>query len=105
MPEKKGWLKEGACGGNMPHNWTSGEVFTMLRDMFAVEDMENNRLILANCVPKEWRKPGMSFGAKNLPTVFGEISYIINFNENGGYMVDFEGNADYVINERLDAHG
>jgi hypothetical protein len=97
MPENRGWLKEGASGGNMPHNWTGAEVFTMLRDMFVAEDTENGRLVLANCVPDAWRGPGNRFGVKNMPTVFGEISYMITFGDEGRYTVEFEGNADYAI--------
>ena len=103
-PVKKGWLKEGATGGNMPHNWTTSEVFTMLRDMFIVEDIKNNRLILANCVPQHWRNPGNRFGVKNMPTVFGEVSFEIIFEEGGKYSIDFKGDANFIINERMTAN-
>lgn len=89
-PDKKGWLKEGATGANMPHNWTTAEAFNMLRDMFVREDIDNNRLLLANCVPEIWRKPGNTFGVKNMPTMFGEVSYIIKFKENGEYNIDVD---------------
>ena len=92
-PDKKGWLKNCATGGNMPHNWTSAETFNMLREMFLREDTDNNRLLLANCVPEIWRKTGNVIGVKNMPTIFGEVSYTLTFKENGGYdiNVDFHG--------------
>jgi hypothetical protein len=97
---KRGWLKDGALAGNMPHNWTSAETFNLIREMFVREDFENNRLLLANFVPKIWRKPGNEFGARNIPTMFGDISFIIKFGENGDYEseVKFAGKpADYKI--------
>jgi hypothetical protein len=39
-----------------------------------------------------------------MPTVFGDISYIITFEEGGTYKVDFEGNADFIINEGLEVN-
>jgi hypothetical protein len=97
-PEKNGWLKEGAAGANMPHNWTSAETFNLIRDMFISEDSENGRLLLANCIPEIWRKPGNTVGVKNMPTMFGNVSYIITFKENGEYGIDFDGGeAKYTV--------
>ena len=98
--DKKGWLKSGALAGNMPHNWTSGEAFNLIREMFVREDIENNKLLLANFVPEIWRKSGKEFGVENMPTMFGDISYTIKFKENGEYdsEVKFSGKpAEYKI--------
>ena len=99
-PDKKGWLKDGATGGNMPHNWTSAETFNLIRDMFVYDDQDNGRLLLANCIPKIWRKPGNIIGVKNMPAMFGEVSYTITFKEDGEYEseVNFAGKpAEYKI--------
>jgi hypothetical protein len=100
-PDKKGWLKEGAAGANMPHNWTCAETFNLLRDMFVYEDSKNGRLLLACGIHKIWQIPGNSVGVKNMPTEFGEISYTIEFKENGKYDadVDFHGGppAEYGV--------
>jgi len=84
-PNKNGWLKDGASAGNMPHNWTSAEMFNLIREMFIKEDFENNRLLLANFVPDVWRKAGNEFGVENMPTMFGDVSFVIRFGENGSY--------------------
>ena len=96
-PYKKGWLKSGALGGNMPHNWTSAETFNLIREMFIKEDFENNRLLLANFVPEIWRKPGNEFGVENMPTMFGDVSFMIKFGENGTYESDVKFNGNYEI--------
>ena len=46
---------------------------------------KNNRLLLANFVPEIWREPGNEFGVEKMPTIFGDVSYIIKFKENGNY--------------------
>ena len=98
-PDKKGWLKKGAIGANMPHNWTSAEMFNLLRDMFVREDLNNNKLLLANGIPEIWRKPGNKIGVKNMPTMFGEVSYMITFKENGNYDIDYKNEtpAEYSV--------
>jgi len=99
-PDKKGWLKDEATGANMPHNWTTSETFNLIRDMFIYEDSDNGRLLLANCIPEVWRKPGNTIGVKNMPTIFGEVNYMITFKENGSYdaEVNFAGKpAEYKI--------
>ena len=95
----KGWLKQGAIGGNMPHNWTSAETFNLIREMFVREDMENGKLLLASFVSEVWRGAGCVFGVKDMPTAFGEISYTLTFAEDGSYkaQIDFDGEYEILV--------
>jgi hypothetical protein len=94
--EAKGWLdKDRAIAGNMPHNWTSGEMMTMLRDLFVVE--EGDALVLGKGVPAAWLKPGSRFGVKNLPTDLGLVSYSVEVQTNGLPKLTYVGPQNYQI--------
>ena len=69
----RGWLQKGAAGANMPHNWTSGEAFLLLRDLFVTE--EDDHLALFKGVPRTWIFPGARFGVSQLPTKLGMVSF------------------------------
>jgi hypothetical protein len=93
---RRGWLnRETATGGNMPHNWTAAEMITLIRDIFVVE--EEGYLVLGKGVPKEWLKPGCSFGVKDMPTDFGTISYTVKIDSSGNANLEYHGPNNYKI--------
>lgn len=91
--DRRGWLGSAALGGNMPHNWTSAEMVNLIRTIFVVE--EDEQLVLGKGVPKEWLKPGSSFGVKDLPTDYGIISYTVNVLDNGEIEMEYKGPENY----------
>lgn len=88
----RGWLQEGAAAANMPHNWTSGEMALLLRSLFLVEEETGLRLLSG--VPKEWLKPGKVFGARNMPTSFGKVSFDVQVTASGEVEVHFSQGGD-----------
>ncbi|MBA3708294.1 MAG: hypothetical protein H0W83_05695 [Planctomycetes bacterium] len=93
--ERRGWLSSDAAGGNMPHNWTTAEMVTCLRDLFVVE--EGDALVLGCGVPRAWMIPGSSFGVTALPTSLGTISYTVTVDASGTVAVDYRGDAPYRL--------
>jgi hypothetical protein len=95
---RRGWLNvERALGGNMPHNWTTAEMLTLLRDVFVVE--EAGGLTLGAGVPREWIAPEARFGVRNLPTDFGMVSYTVTFDRACSPQIDYHGpsNVRWVL--------
>lgn len=95
--ERRGWLDPAvATHGNMPHNWTAGEILAALRDCFVVE--QDGRLHLGAGVPRAWRIPGQSIAAERLPTDLGTVSFTIAFGDDGGgTLTRYDGPADPVL--------
>jgi hypothetical protein len=92
----KGWLrKEKSIAGNMPHNWTSGEVINMIRDIYVIE--ENGRLVLGKGVPTAWLVPGSRFGVSQMPTDLGMVSYTVDVGADGVACLDYHGPENYSI--------
>ncbi len=90
----RGWLQTSrALGGNMPHNWTSGEMLAMLRTIFVRE--EGDHLVLGSGVPDAWLKPGNRYGVQNMPTEFGVVSYTVTVDENGVPNLEYAGPQNY----------
>jgi hypothetical protein len=90
-----GWLDPGvATHGNMPHNWTSAEMLSALRDVFVVEDGDG--LVLGRGVPRSWLVPGARFGVIDLPTDHGRVSYTATVRADRGVAVDFRGEAGFT---------
>lgn len=87
----RGWLQPGAVGGNMPHNWTSAEVIALFKDMLVRETEEG--LILFSGVPASWLKPGNKIEVRQLPTRFGEISFIADVAENCRINLTWQGTS------------
>ena len=78
----RGWLREGATGANMPHNWTTSEAMLMLRSLLVVEEAQG--LALLGGVPDAWLVPGARMGVERLPTAFGSISFTVIVDARGG---------------------
>ena len=92
----RGWLDpEHARGGNMPHNWTSAEMITCLRDMFVCE--RDGKLVLGLGAPQSWREPGNSYGVRGLPTDMGAVSYTVTWGSDGKPSVDYDGPEGWVL--------
>lgn len=91
---ERGWLQTSrALGGNMPHNWTSGEMLALLRTIFVRE--EGDHLVLGSGVPDAWLKPGSRYGVQNMPTEFGLVSYTVTVDEKGVPKIEYEGPQNY----------
>ena len=95
--EARGWLHpEHATYGNMPHNWTSGEIIAALRDTLVQE--RDGRLLLGAGVPRTWRFPGARFGAERLPTDLGPVSFTIVIEADGRPRLEYyDGPADPLL--------
>lgn len=92
----RGWLDaQRAEAGNMPHNWTSAELVNLLRDMFVRE--ECGCLVLGTGVPKNWLVAGARFGAENMPTDFGLVSYTATVGVQGRVELDYRGPENYRL--------
>jgi hypothetical protein len=92
---RRGWLDpQNALGGNMPHGWTAAEWIMLLRDLFVRDD--GDRLVLGPHLPASWRVPGARFGAHDLPTRFGLVSYEATVDADGRVDLEYNGPEDYV---------
>ena len=90
----RGWLQVGrATGGNMPHGWTCGEMVALLRSVF-VEEREGE-LVLGPGVPAAWLAPGSRFGARDLPTEHGVVSYELTVDAGGRRELRYSGRTPY----------
>lgn len=85
----RGWLQQGAVGGNMPHNWTSAEVIALIKDMLVHET--DDGLILFSGVPSSWLQPGNRIEVQHLPTRFGEVSFSAKVADDGTVSFSYQG--------------
>ena len=93
---RRGWLDPAqARGGNMPHNWTSAEIITAIRDAFVTE--EGGSLVLGVGVPRAWMRPGARFGVRDMPTDLGVVSYTITITADGRPELDYHGPHPYRL--------
>jgi hypothetical protein len=73
MPEK-GTDK---TGGDRQHAWTPISITRFTRDMLVMEDDIDGSVWLTRAVPRWWYGVGEKIGVENMPTRYGEISYLI----------------------------
>jgi hypothetical protein len=73
MPEK-GTEK---TGGDRQHAWTPISITRFTRDMLVMEDDIDGSVWLTRAVPRWWYGVGEKIGVENMPTRYGEISYLI----------------------------
>jgi len=91
---RRGWLDpQTALAGNMPHGWTAAEWILLLRDLFVRDD--GDCLVLAPHIPRAWLLPGAQFGARDLPTRFGLVSYLATVGDGGEIDLEYDGPEDY----------
>jgi hypothetical protein len=91
-----GWLSpEKAIAGNMPHNWTSGEMLALLRTIFVLE--EGDTLLLGRGAPRAWLRPGSQFGVRHLPTRFGPVTYTVTVDAAGQPDLVYAGPQNYRV--------
>jgi hypothetical protein len=91
---RRGWLDlQTAQAGNMPHGWTAAEWILLLRDLFVRDD--GDRLVLGPHIARAWRLPGARFGARDLPTRFGLVSYLATVGDDGEIDLEYDGPEDY----------
>ncbi|GAA3215233.1 hypothetical protein ACFO1B_14390 [Dactylosporangium siamense] len=82
-----GWLSaEHGRAGNMPHVWTAAELLGALRTVFVDDD--GDVLVLGAGVPESWRRPGARFGATDLPTRWGPITFTVTADQHGQWTAD-----------------
>lgn len=92
----RGWLqKDRSIGGNMPHNWTSGEMLALLRTIFIRE--EDGKVVLGKGIPQDWLKPGNRFGVKDMPTEYGPVSYLAEISSDGQIKLEYHGPENYHV--------
>lgn len=67
--------------GDMPHSWISAEYVRAVRSLFAYERDEDQSLVLAAGVARQWLENGAEVAVTNLPTHFGPLSYRLQWND------------------------
>ena len=98
----RGWLSPERGGmGNMPHNWASGEMLLLMRDMF-VREQDYDYLVLGEGVHPDWLQPGMAFGVSDMPTNLGPVSYHVETDGAGRRILTYDGPANPVYSFRVD---
>jgi len=91
---RRGWLDpQAAQAGNMPHGWTAAEWILLLRDLFVRDD--GDRLVLGPHIPRTWLLPGARFGARDLPTRLGLVSFLATVGDGGEIDLEYDGPEDY----------
>jgi hypothetical protein len=92
----RGWLNpERAIAGNMPHNWTGGEMLALLRTIFVLE--QDDGLVLGAGVPEAWLQPGSRFGINAMPTCYGPVSYTVTVDGGGKPVLAYKGPQNYQV--------
>jgi hypothetical protein len=68
--------------GDMPHTWIGAEYINSVRSMFVVEDEDMGDLLLCKGLTEDWFQENKKIEVKNLPTLWGKISYKVTKEEN-----------------------
>lgn len=68
--------------GDMPHTWVGSDFINAIRTMFVYENEFDQSLVLAAALYQDWIDSPAGMSVKNLPTYYGEISYVIKKDDN-----------------------
>jgi hypothetical protein len=68
--------------GDMPHTWVGSDFINAIRSMFVYENEYDETLILASALYQDWIDSPQGMSVENLPTYYGEISYLIKKDQN-----------------------
>ncbi len=66
----------------MPHTWVGSDFINAIRSMFVYENEYDETLILASALYQDWIDSPQGMSVENLPTYYGEISYLIKKDQN-----------------------
>lgn len=78
------------AGGDMPHSWMASELILLVRDMLLHED---GGQIAIGPFPASWIAPGQTVRARDLPTVWGNVSITMTRSIDGNRLhLDLRGN-------------
>jgi hypothetical protein len=83
--------------GDMPHTWVGSDFINAIRSMFVYENEYDQSLVLASALYQDWIDSPQGMSVKNLPTYYGEISYVIK-KEFNKYLFSITGNATLPAN-------
>jgi hypothetical protein len=78
--------------GDMPHTWVGSDFLNAVRSMFVYENENDQSIVLASALYKDWIDSPDGMSIENLPTYYGEISYSIK-KENEKYIFSIYGDA------------
>ncbi len=68
--------------GDMPHTWVGSDFLNAVRSMFVYENENDQSIVLASALYKDWIDSPDGMSIENLPTYYGELSYSIKKDEN-----------------------
>ena len=83
--------------GDMPHTWVGSDFINAIRSMFVYENEADESLVLASALYQDWIDSPNGMSIENLPTYFGEISYLIK-KENEKYTLSIYGDVNLPKN-------
>jgi hypothetical protein len=90
------WRKERNSGyiGDMPHTWVGSDFINAVRSMFVYESATggeyDSSLVIGSALYQDWIESPTGMSIENIPTYYGELSYLIKKKENT-YTVKFYG--------------
>jgi hypothetical protein len=68
--------------GDMPHTWVGSDYINVVRNMFLYDREEEHTVVIAAGIPADWIDSPGGVGVRNLPTYYGNLSYIIKGEDN-----------------------
>ncbi len=82
--------------GDMPHTWIGSDFVNAFRTMFVYENEYDQSLVLGAALYKDWIDSPGGMSVENLPTYYGEVSYLIK-KENERYIFSITGDLKLPV--------
>lgn len=83
--------------GDMPHTWVGSDFINAFRNLFVYEDFDNQMLRIGAGLKAEWIDDPKGIQIENLPTYYGELSYMIQ-KSNHSYTLKLYGDIKIPAN-------
>lgn len=80
--------------GDMPHTWVGAGFIESVRTMFVYEREDDDALVLAAGLPRQWVERDGGVGAKRLPTRDGVLSYTVRADGEGRTRLQISGELE-----------
>jgi hypothetical protein len=68
--------------GDMPHTWVGSDFLNSVRSMFVYENEYDSSLVVGAALYRDWVDSSNGMSVENLPTYYGELSYLVKKSEN-----------------------
>jgi hypothetical protein len=76
----------------MPHTWVGSGYINAVRSIFAYED--HGRIIMAAGIDPKWATSHEGITVKDLPTQYGNLTYLVRAGKQGAVKFDLAGGAN-----------